>query len=191
MDPFNCQRLAQPTSTHIGRTDREPVFDDQHSPKSPEHSSNSNNTASGVPKRQARQDPEILPTMNMPPSKAKNLPTVSDCDSCGICCLHMGYPSYVSSALPGQDPAASDRDEQAWVEMPEPLKQQLISYIQNYQPPPHGELDGPCVWYDTSRRRCMHHEHRPQVCRDFSVGGKGCLEWRNHYRSHHPDYLPA
>lgn len=128
--------------------------------------------------------------MNTKPSTSEELPTVSDCNSCGICCLHMGYPSYVTNARSDTNQAGSGLDEQAWVNMPEPLKQELLLYIQNYQTPPDGELDGPCVWYDTARRCCKHHEHRPEVCRDFSVGGKGCLEWRSHYRLHHPGYLP-
>ncbi|HBV63397.1 MAG TPA: hypothetical protein DEF45_10290 [Rhodopirellula sp.] len=131
----------------------------------------------------------IPSTMNTKTSTSKKLPTVSDCNSCGICCLHMGYPSYVRNVQADTNQAGSDLNEQAWLAMPASLKQELLVFIQNYQPPPDGELDGPCVWYDAARRCCKHHEHRPQVCRDFSVGGKGCLEWRSYYRSHYPDYL--
>ncbi|MGI9465925.1 MAG: YkgJ family cysteine cluster protein [Rubripirellula sp.] len=128
--------------------------------------------------------------MNVKSSTTQELPTISDCDSCGICCLHMGYPSYVTRSQSDKDQAGSDVTEQAWLDMPDSLKQELRHYIENYQPPTEGELDGPCVWYDAASRRCKHHEHRPQVCRDFSVGGKGCLEWRSHYRLHYPNYLP-
>ena len=132
----------------------------------------------------------FAPAMNIKSTTSKQLPTISDCESCGICCLNMGYPSYVTTSQSDTDQEGSDINEQAWVNMPSGLKQELLLYIQNYQTPPDGELDGPCVWYDTARRCCKHHEHRPQVCRDFSVGGKGCLEWRSHYRLHHPEYLP-
>lgn len=98
----------------------------------------------------------------------------------------MGYPSYANKT----DRTGAEFPEQAWVRMPEPLKRELLRYIKEYQPPATGELDGPCVWYDAERRCCKHHEHRPQVCRDFAVGGKGCREWRSHYRIHHPGYLP-
>ena len=90
----------------------------------------------------------------------------------------MGYPSYITDSEP------------AWLNMPESLKQELMLYIQSYDPPAEGELDGPCIWYDSARRCCKHHKHRPQVCRDFTVGGKGCIEWRSHYRMQHPHYLP-
>ncbi|MAI32512.1 MAG: hypothetical protein CMM07_12680 [Rhodopirellula sp.] len=122
-------------------------------------------------------------------TSTNELPTIPDCDSCGICCLHMGYPSYVTTSASSTNQTAPLQDEQSWANMPDSLKQELLLYIENYQPPANGELDGPCVWYDAARRCCKHHEHRPQVCRDFSVGGKGCLEWRNHYRRHHPSYL--
>lgn len=102
----------------------------------------------------------------------------------------MGYPSYVTTPASQTDQTAPQLDEQAWAKMPNSLKQELLDYIETYQTPADGELDGPCVWYDAVRRRCEHHEHRPQVCRNFSVGGKGCLEWRSHYQLHHPDYLP-
>lgn len=85
--------------------------------------------------------------------------------------MHMGYPSYLHDLK-------SQPDEPYWTTLPAPLKEELQRYIANYNPPPAGELDGPCVWLDMNTRRCKHHEHRPRVCRDFSVGSKGCLEWR-------------
>ena len=66
-----------------------------------------------------------------------------------------------------------------WRGMPQRLRDQVLGQIQDYQPPRRGELDGECIWLDMDTRRCLNHEHRPQVCRDFSVGGTGCLEWRN------------
>ncbi|MDB4645213.1 YkgJ family cysteine cluster protein [Rubripirellula sp.] len=119
------------------------------------------------------------------------LPTISDCDSCGICCLHMGYPSYVTGASFRSSTTGAPSGERAWLEMPETLKQELLNYIHNYTSPVDGGLDGPCVWYDAETRRCKNHEHRPEVCRNFAVGGKGCLEWRRHYRKQHPEYLPS
>ena len=61
------------------------------------------------------------------------------------------------------------------------LKADLLAYMASYQKPA-GPLDGPCVWFDHDTRQCKHHEHRPRVCRDFQVGSKDCLAWRDHYR---------
>jgi len=128
--------------------------------------------------------------MNTHPDPDSSLPTISDCDSCGICCLHMGYPSYVTSPASNSCVSGPSSSEKAWLEMPEELKQELLDYIHNYHSPVDGELDGPCVWYDAEGRRCKHHEHRPEVCQNFAVGGKGCLEWRSYYRMNHPSHLP-
>ena len=86
----------------------------------------------------------------------------------------MGIPSYVQ----GNEVQAAEKH---WVSMPAELKQELMEFMRSYQRPAEGELDGPCVWFDPQKRVCMHHEHRPNVCRDFKVGGKDCIAWRKHY----------
>lgn len=132
----------------------------------------------------------ISHTMTSHSPSRSDLPTVSDCNSCGICCHHMGYPSFITESRPKLSGGESQIGEPAWINMPDSLKQDLLEYIRNYKPPAGDNLDGPCCWYDAEHRRCKHHEHRPDVCRDFTVGGKGCLEWRQHYRQAHPEYLP-
>ena len=102
------------------------------------------------------------------------LPTVNDCHGCGACCLHMGYPAFIQ----GSD---SQPAELHWTALPRELKQELMAYIADYQPPPAGELDGPCCWLDQATRLCKHHQDRPAVCRGFAVGSDGCLEWREFY----------
>ena len=89
--------------------------------------------------------------------------------------MHMGYPAYLYDL-------ESQPDEPHWTTLPQGLKEQLLDYIASYRAPAEGELDGPCIWLDLESRRCMHHEHRPKVCRDFSVGSQGCLDWRAHHR---------
>lgn len=110
----------------------------------------------------------------MPDCRSSTLPIVVDCYGCGACCIHMGYPAYLHDL-------ESQPDEPHWTALPSELKEQLLLYITDYEPPREGELDGPCVWFDLDTRRCKHHEHRPQVCRDFKVGSQGCLDWREHH----------
>lgn len=105
----------------------------------------------------------------------KTLPTIDDCQDCGVCCMHMGYPPYLGM-LEGEEP------EQHWLTIPGDLKASLLAYVETYTPPPEGQLEGPCIWLDQSTKLCKHHEHRPRVCRDFQVGSKGCLEWRRAYQ---------
>jgi Fe-S-cluster containining protein len=35
-------------------------------------------------------------------------------------------------------------------------------------------------------RRCRHYEWRPQVCRDYELGGDACLARRREYREGGP-----
>jgi Fe-S-cluster containining protein len=85
----------------------------------------------------------------------------------------MGYPSFIGAD--DERPA-----ERHWQQMPTELKKELQHYIASYHAPT-GKLDGPCFWYDEKLRVCKHHEHRPNVCRDFRVGGQVCRQWRDHY----------
>lgn len=130
------------------------------------------------------------------------LPIVADCEGCGVCCLHMGYPTFIRPKTPltpeqiDVDPdlrkrARNDRRRQEllaghpgetyWERLPDELKKELEDYIEGYSAV-DGALDGPCIWLDLETRRCKHHKYRPRVCRDFEVGGRGCRDWREYYR---------
>ena len=128
---------------------------------------------------------------DMPDKLNRALP-VLDCRACGVCCLHMGYPAFnfpVAEQL-GEIPLANsdsietvaERDRARWNNLPEDLKVGLREAIEDYRKPAAKELDGPCTWWNPETKLCRHHEHRPQVCRDFEVGSPGCLEWRRAYQ---------
>jgi Fe-S-cluster containining protein len=137
---------------------------------------------------------------------ATPLPIVQ-CDGCGVCCFHMGYPAFVlprdpvsesalaemeiESGQPFSDSARADllagRDgESHWHQLPEDLKQQWRQHVAQYRPPEYGDtldtFDGPCSWLDLETRMCKHHQYRPNVCRDFETGNPQCLQWRDVYR---------
>lgn len=134
--------------------------------------------------------------------KQSALPIATDCNGCGVCCFHMGYPAFILPRDPIQseeefrDPAVREllkqgwtreeltngvRGEEHWHKLPEDLRNEWLEFVEIYQR--DGELDGPCFWLDTTTRQCKHHNHRPNVCRDFEIGSKLCREWRDHYRS--------
>lgn len=100
-----------------------------------------------------------------------SLPVVADCEGCGVCCLHMGYPPYLHDS-PGHP------DVEHWQSVPESLKVELEQFIAGYRKPSAAELDGICCWFDPETRKCRHYAIRPQVCRDFKVGCPDCLGWR-------------
>ncbi|MFT5301611.1 MAG: Fe-S-cluster containining protein [Mariniblastus sp.] len=147
---------------------------------------------------------------NADPSKtdSTSLPLVADCEGCGVCCLHMGYPAFIlpragmSDQEIDADPklakqAAADPKrreelragnpgESYWHALPEALRAQWEAFVASYQQPEYGDdpatFDGPCIWFNLETRQCGHHEHRPRICRDFETGSPECYEWRNYYR---------
>ena len=86
----------------------------------------------------------------------------------------MGYPAFAYGS-------ETQPDEEHWTRMPRQLRNSLLAYVEQYESPPEGELDGPCLWLDIETGRCKHHEFRPNVCRDFRIGSAGCLDWRAEY----------
>jgi Fe-S-cluster containining protein len=107
------------------------------------------------------------------------LPVIAECAGCGVCCFHMGYPPYIR-------PDGEKEGEVWWYRLPEELKKELEAYIASYPLPEYGadveSFDGPCCWFDMETRQCSHHEHRPNVCRDFETGSPQCHEWRGYYQ---------
>ena len=130
------------------------------------------------------------------PQKPQAPLPVLDCRGCGVCCFHMGYPAFnlpndhleklaadipLSKAETSQLGPAAKADLERWVRMPEELRRELLKEIRSYQPE-DGELDPVCIWLDPVTRLCKHHEHRPQVCRDFDIGCRQCVAWRRVYQ---------
>lgn len=75
--------------------------------------------------------------------------------------------------------------ESWWHILPDELKKPLLQHMEQWiQPDYDGTLesfDGPCIWLDMETRMCKHHQHRPNVCRDFETGCGDCLQWRKEY----------
>ena len=133
--------------------------------------------------------------------------TVVNCNGCGACCFHMGYPAFVVPRDPmteAEIEADADLRERAdedkrfkqdlldghpgesyWHSMPDDLKEQWQAYVDNYQQPAYDGtvegLDGPCFWLDMETRQCTNHEYRPNICRDFKAASPGCYDWRTYY----------
>ncbi len=120
---------------------------------------------------------------------------ILDCQGCGVCCMHMGYPAFnlplnlLEDATTGKSidtsslgPAAQ-ADSVRWLEMPEALRAGVLQAINDYLPPTEGKLDKECLWLDSETRLCNHHTFRPQVCRDFETGCDQCIDWRQHYHN--------
>ena len=141
-------------------------------------------------------------------TRGSQLPIVADCHGCGVCCFHMGYPPFIRPVKPltaeqieadenllaeiAVDPRRREdllrgrEGEKWWFLLPENLRDELDEFIANYQHKDYSDdvesFDDPCFWFDMETRRCLHHQYRPNVCRDFETGSQQCLEWRQYYR---------
>ena len=72
------------------------------------------------------------------------------CAGCGLCCAEQGTPPFTRFG--------DDRP-------PPELDWDVETHAGRYD-------EGlPCLWYDTTTKRCRHYEHRPQACREAVVPG--------------------
>ena len=86
---------------------------------------------------------------------------VTSCDGCGVCCREQNIPPYL--------------DEIDFI--PLALQREVIDARKR-----EAELAGqPCLWWDPATGKCRHHEHRPNICREYEVGGELCLETRERF----------
>jgi uncharacterized protein len=79
---------------------------------------------------------------------------VLSCAGCGACCNLQQHPPFMPTELDALPPglaaelqAAMTRDKRK---------------------------TGPCLWL-TVDKQCGHYQHRPEVCRQFELGGEECL----------------
>lgn len=136
------------------------------------------------------------------------LPVIAQCEGCGVCCFHMGYPAFILPREPmtdeqidsdpelaaqiRRDPQrrvelkAGNPGESYWHLLPDQLRSEWKAFVSGYQLPDYGDdpstFDGPCIWLDLDTRQCKNHEHRPRICRDFETGSPECHQWREYYR---------
>ncbi len=94
------------------------------------------------------------------------------CEGCGLCCEGIGSPVllYASrTGLPNPHPFRP-------AELPQRLIEEIDSHFAGLT---RGqEPQTLCLWYDINTRSCQHYEYRPQVCRDYELGGRACLQRR-------------
>ena len=83
---------------------------------------------------------------------------VATCDECGVCCREQNIPPFL--------------DEIDFI--PRDLEREVLEARKI-----EAELAGkPCIWWEASTGKCRHHEHRPNICREYEIGGELCLETR-------------
>jgi len=85
-----------------------------------------------------------------------------NCDGCGVCCTSVGCPPFIDEEVNN---------------LPAVLKSQVIQLGYDSS---HADKKA-CYWYDSTTKKCLHHEHRPQICKDFDAGGPICMIQRQFY----------
>ena len=89
---------------------------------------------------------------------------VSTCAGCGVCCREQPLPPFLD-----------DIDL-----IPIELQKEVIE-LQRREAE-LWQLARPCTWFNEETKQCIHHEHRPNICREYEVGAELCLEIREKYR---------
>lgn len=89
------------------------------------------------------------------------------CEGCGMCCMHMVAPPFVPVM-----------DDPIIAAMPPGLYAEVERYVDSPRYTAVGGGEAPCLWLDLHTGRCIHHEHRPGVCREYPVGGSACRSQR-------------
>lgn len=82
------------------------------------------------------------------------------CENCGACCLEVGSPPFLYFEIN---------------ELPVDLQEEVL-YWHNKPEREYSKL--PCYWLDTTTKKCMHYEHRPQLCREFEIESISCIKLR-------------
>jgi Fe-S-cluster containining protein len=93
------------------------------------------------------------------PVLSAELPIIPErlCHHCGACCRHMVQPPFILDEI--------DR-------LPLELKVEIENFRDYVRSGVPDEF--PCIWLDLGTMRCKHHEHRPDICRDYEMGGEDC-----------------
>jgi len=114
------------------------------------------------------------------------LPVLS-CTGCGACCTHMATPPLFAAFFPpkGKKTPAFMRgtpDEAIVASMPGPIRRRVRAGFRDAWATNRSTFAVPCFAYDEKTRRCTIYEYRPTTCREFEIGGDGCLNNRRRER---------
>ncbi len=110
----------------------------------------------------------------MPFSTLTPLPILgpASCDDCGQCCQGIGSPVVLYASRPGFEGVHPFRPAELPVELAAEIDEHFAGLTRGQEP------QNACLWFDHATRRCRHYEFRPQVCKDYELGGRACLSLR-------------
>jgi Fe-S-cluster containining protein len=99
------------------------------------------------------------------------LPISNPCHDChGSCCRQVVMPPFI--------PLRSNHEWNRLArERPELRAELEVEYARREHENDWPD-EAPCFWLDVDTGLCKHHDDRPQICRDYEVGGSGCTRTR-------------
>ena len=78
--------------------------------------------------------------------------------------MHVGHPHFYRHS-----------NNELWLRLPDELKKEVDDYMAGLT---DIDLGQPCFWLDSETKKCLHYEHRPEVCRDFELDSRHCRRMR-------------
>lgn len=102
-------------------------------------------------------------------------PAPTSCEGCGQCCQGIGSPVLLYASRKDFGESHPYRPADLPVELIAEIDEHFSGLLRGQEP------QGQCLWYDPARRSCRHYEWRPQVCKDYELAGRACLQLRRLY----------
>jgi uncharacterized protein len=96
----------------------------------------------------------------------------NSCDGCGVCCAGIGSPVVLYASRPGEPDPHPFRP----ADLPEHLQEEIDRHFAGLRR--GDEPQERCLWFDAHSRRCRHYQWRPDICREFELGGPSCTTVR-------------
>ncbi|MEI8381214.1 MAG: YkgJ family cysteine cluster protein [Planctomycetota bacterium] len=103
----------------------------------------------------------------------EDLPVIpTSCEGCGVCCMGIGSPVVLYASRPHYATPHPFRPKDLPEDLVDEINVHFSGLLRGQEP------QETCLWFDLQTRLCKHHEYRPQVCRDYEIGGRECLRER-------------
>lgn len=109
----------------------------------------------------------------------ESLPVITSCEGCnGSCCREMNFIPFEYSYPEKDDCSKALLNDPELEKIPNDLQAEVRESFRRWQEDPQTRSD--CPWLN-EQGLCRHYDYRPKLCRQYEVGGDGCLDTRQHY----------
>ena len=96
----------------------------------------------------------------------------ASCNGCGCCCEGIGSPVAVYTSRRVYGAKHPFRPTDLPQVLTDEINEHFSGLVRGQEPQDR------CLWFDPVQRACKHYEYRPQLCREYELGGRACLQLR-------------